>query len=110
MKTLDKSIKALILNKINKMEKLGVVDINNFDIYTIYIDNDINSLVFCDENAIMLPISKYPYIYIKNKKTKEVFFILSFLDSRRNNFDEIMKNYYLLGTIFNRIKSKYANI
>lgn len=110
MKTLNKSIKTLILYKINKMKKLGVVDINNFDIHTTYIDNDVDSLVFSGENSIMLPICKYPYIYIKHKNTKEVFFLLTFLDSRRNNFDEIMKNYYLLGSIFNRIKSKYIKI
>ena len=110
MKTLNKSIKTLILYKINKMKKLGVVDINNFDIHTFYIDNDVDSLVFSSENSIMLPISKYPYIYIKNKNTKEVFFLLTFLDSRRNNFDQIMKNYYLFGSIFNNIKSKYVNM
>jgi hypothetical protein len=110
MKNKDKVIKTLILNKIKKINKLGIYNIDDYNINTICIKTELDALLFCDKYSIMLPNCNCPYVYIIDEKAGEIFFILTFLDSSRESFDTIIKNYSLVGTIFNKIKLKYVNI
>lgn len=103
---ITKPIQSIIECKINKIKKLGIKNFQYYQLKTVFIKNESDSVSFHEKFQEKLPISQHPYIFIFNEKSKELFFIFSFLDSTRKNFDIISKNYDLFNPFFYKIKNK----
>lgn len=103
---ITKPIQSLLNFKINKIKELGIKNFDYFEIKTVYIENETDSIKFNEKYKELLPICKLPYVFIYNTKTYELFFIFSFLDIGRKNFDIILNNYKKIYPFFYKFKKK----